>query len=130
MSQEPSPPVSSFLPTAIILSLLGWGGLFVLINYTLPSLGPRWLFFFLSVLAATGTSLPIVAFLNRRFPTTPPPSYGAILREAIFVGIYFPMLAWLQLGRVLNPALALLLALGLIAIEILLRLRERSQWYP
>lgn len=130
MTKEPSPPVSSFLPTAIILSLLGWGGLFVLINYTLPSLGPRWLFFFLSVLAATGTSLPIVAFLNRRFPTTPPPSYGAILREAIFVGIYFPMLAWLQLGRVLNPALALLLALGLIAIEILLRLRERSQWYP
>lgn len=130
MNPESSPSVSSFLPTAIILSLLGWGGLFFLIIYTLPNLGPRWLFFFLSVLACTGTSLPIVAFLNRRFPTSPPPSPGAVLRESIWMGIYFPMLAWLQLGRVLNPALAILLALGLIAIEILLRLRERSQWKP
>lgn len=130
MSSETSPPVSSFLPTAVILSILGWGGLFALVNFTIPTLGPRWLFFFLSVLALTGTSLPIIAFINRRFPTSPPPSPGVILREAIWFGIYFPMLAWLQLGRVLNPALAILLASGLIAIEILLRLRERSQWKP
>jgi hypothetical protein len=130
MNSESSPPVKLFIPAAIILALVGWGGLYALINFTIPTVGPRWLFFFLSVLALTGTSLPIVAFLNQRFPTTPPVSSGVIVREAILVGIYFPTLAWLQLGRVLTPALILLLAMGLIAIEVLLRIRERSQWKP
>jgi hypothetical protein len=88
------------------------------------------LFFFLSVLALTGTSLPVVAFLNKRFPTNPPVNSGVIVREALWIGIYFPTLAWLQLGQVLTPALMLLLAGGLVAIEILIRLRERSQWKP
>jgi hypothetical protein len=65
-----------------------------------------------------------------RFPTNPPVNAGVIVREAIWVGIYFPTLAWLQLGQVLTPALSLLLAVGLLAIEVLLRLRERSQWKP
>jgi hypothetical protein len=30
----------------------------------------------------------------------------------------------------LTPALIMLLAIGFLAIEILLRLRERSQWKP
>ena len=53
-----------------------------------------------------------------------------IVRQAIWIGIYFPTLAWLRIGRVLNLSLALLLAAGLILIELLLRLRERSQWKP
>ncbi|HJW89608.1 MAG TPA: hypothetical protein VJ436_03095 [Anaerolineales bacterium] len=119
-----------FLPTAILLALVGWGGLFALLKFTLPTVGPRWLFFFLSVLALTGTVLPVVAFLNRRFPSNPSALPGAILRQAIWFGIYGPTLAWLQIGRVLTPALALLLAASLLCIEILLRLRERSQWKP
>jgi hypothetical protein len=46
------------------------------------------------------------------------------------VGVYATTVAWLQLGRVLNVAIAVLLALGLAIIEWLLRLRERSQWKP
>jgi hypothetical protein len=130
MESQSSPPVKTFVPAALILALIGWGGLYALMNFTIPTVGPRWMFFFLSVLALTGTSLPIVAFLNQRFQTTPPVSSGVIVREAILIGIYFPTLAWLQLGRVLTPALILLLAIGLLAIEILLRLRERSQWNP
>lgn len=130
MNSQSSPPVRIFIPAALILALIGWGGLYALINFTIPTVGPRWLFFFLSVLALTGTSLPVVAFLNQRFPTDPTVSSGVIVREAIWIGVYFPTLTWLQLGRVLTPALILLLAVGLIAIEILLRLRERSQWKP
>ena len=130
MNSQSSPPVRKFIPAAIILAALGWGGLYFLVNLTIPTVGPRWLFFFLSVLALTGTSLPVIAFLNQRFPTNPPVSAGVIVREAIWVGIYFPTLAWLQLGQVLTPALSLLLAVGLLAIELLLRLRERSQWKP
>jgi hypothetical protein len=130
MNSQSSPPVRTFIPAAIILAVLGWGGLYFLVSLTIPTVGPRWLFFFLSVLALTGTGLPVIAFLNQRFPTNPPVSSGVIVREAIWVGIYFPTLAWLQLGQVLTPALSLLLAVGLLAIELLLRLRERSQWKP
>ncbi len=130
MENQSSPPVRNFMPAAIILALIGWGGLYALINFTYPTVGPRWLFFFLGVLAITGTTLPIIAFLNQRFQTDPPVSPGVIIREAIWFGIYFPTLAWLQLGRVLTPALVLLLAVGFFAIELLLRIRERSQWKP
>jgi hypothetical protein len=130
MDSTSSPPVRKFIPAAIILAVLGWGGLIYVLIYTLPTVGPRWLFFFLSVLAVSGTCLPLVAFLNRRFPSVPSPTTAVVLRQALWVGIYFPTLAWLQIGRVLTPALALLLLLGFILIEWLLRLREKSQWKP
>jgi len=123
-------PVRSFIPATLILCLVGWGGLFYLIFFTVPTVGPRWLFFFFGVLALTGTALPVVAFLNLRFPSNPPPTSGVVLRQAIWVGIYLTTMAWLQIGRVLSVALALLLALGFVLIEWLLRLREKSQWKP
>lgn len=129
MESRISPPVSSFIPTTVILMILGWGGLITAFINS-PNGGTRWLFFFAAVLALTGTSLPGIAFLNRRFPSTPPPSTTAVVRQALWVGVYLATLAWLQIGRVLTPALALLLALGLILIEWLLRLRERAQWKP
>lgn len=130
MDSRHSPPVSSFFITTLILTVVGWGGLFFLLSYTLPTVGPRWMFFFLFFLALTGTALPLVAFLNRRFPSTPPVHAGVVLRQAIWFGVYGSTLAWLQSGRVLTPALAFLLAVGLFLIEWLLRLRERSQWKP
>ena len=130
METRSSPSISHFIPAAVFLAVLGWGGLFFLMNYTLPPTGPRWLFFFLSALALTGTSLPVVAFLNRRFQSDPPSTSSVILRQAIWVGIYGPTLAWLQISRVLTPAIALLLLLGLSVVEWLLRLRERSRWNP
>jgi hypothetical protein len=130
MSAEQTPRVSSFLATAMLLAIFGWGGLAALVLFTLPTVGPRWLFFFLSFLAFTGTTLPVIAFLNRRFPGSPPVSHSAILRQAMWVGIYGSTLVWLQIGRVLTPTIALLLAVGLGLIEWLLRLRERSQWNP
>ena len=123
-------PVRSFIPATLILCLVGWGGLFYLIFFTVPTVGPRWLFFFFGVLALTGTFLPVVAFLNLRFPSNPPPTSGVVLRQAIWVGIYLTTMAWLQIGRVLSLALAVLLALGFVLIEWLLRLREKSQWNP
>jgi hypothetical protein len=130
MESHASPAVSRFVPAALILALVGWAGLVYLFFFTLPTLGPRWLFFFLGVLALTGSFLPVVAFLNRRFPSTPPPTPVIILRQSLWIGIYGPTLAWLQIGRVLSPLLALLLAIGFILLEWLLRMREKSQWKP
>jgi hypothetical protein len=118
------------LPAAITLALIGWGGLYAVVYFTLPTVGPRWLFFFLGTLALSGSTLPAVAFLNRRFPSTPPADAGIILRQALWVGVYGSTLAWLQIGRVLTGPLALMLAVGLIIIEWLFRMREKSQWKP
>ncbi|HEX9012728.1 MAG TPA: hypothetical protein VF813_04405 [Anaerolineaceae bacterium] len=125
-------PVSflAFLLTAVTLALIGWGGLGVLVVYTLPTLGPRWLFFFLGVIALTGTFLPVAYFLNRRFPSSPPADPGVLLRQAIWVGVYGSALAWLQLGRMLSLTVAAILAGALILVEGLLRMREISRWKP
>jgi len=125
-----SPTVKSTLPAALTLGVIGWGGLAALVFLTVPSVGPRWLFFFLGVLALSGSALPAMAFLNRRFPSTPPANPGVILRQAMWVGVYGATLAWLQIGRVLTGPMALVLALGLIIIEWLFRMREKSQWQP
>ncbi len=64
--------IRPFLFIGFMLSLIGWGGLVYIIIYTLPTLGPRWLFFFFLVLGMSGTSMPLVAFLHLRFPGDPP----------------------------------------------------------
>ena len=130
MDKDQSPRVTVFIPAALFLILIGWGGLAYLVIYSIPTLGPRWLFYFLLVLALTGTALPIVAYLNYRFPSSPPVTTTVIIRQALWVGVYGSTLAWLQIGRILSPTLAILLAIGFGLIEFLLRLGERSQWKP
>jgi len=114
----------------MVITLIGWAGLILIIQGTLPTLGPRWLFFFLGVLALTGPSIPITYYLNKRFPSDPEVDGMVIVRQALWVGVFGSTVAWLQLGRVLTPALALILAGVFVLIEFLLRLFERSRWNP
>ncbi len=130
MSTAGTPSPLAFLLTTILLTVVGWGGLFLLLNAAEPTLWPRWLFFFLIVVAFTGLGLPLVSFLNHRFPSDPPARVQVIVRQALWVGAYASTLAWLQYGRILNWALAILVGLAFFAIEWFLRLRERSQWTP
>lgn len=123
-------PFTPVLVTGLALAVIGWFGLVALFLLTLPNLGPRWLFFFLGFLAFSGSALPVVYFLNRRFPTNPPADSGVLIRQALWIGIYFDLLAWLQLGRILNLMLVLFLAAGLMLIEFLIRLRERTRFKP
>jgi len=118
------------LPLALVLTVAGWGGLFIIVRSTVPNLMSRWSFFFLGVLALTGPALPVVYFLNQRFPSDPPIEGMVVLRQALWVGVFGSTVAWLQLGRVLTPGLALILAGVFILIEFLLRLFERSRWNP
>ncbi len=113
-----------------MLALLAWPSLFLLVTGTQPTLGPRWLFFFLVVLAVTGTALPFVWVLHRRFDGDLPAAESVLLRQALLVGLYAALSLWLQINRALSLPLALLLALGLAVMEGLLRLLERSTWRP
>lgn len=130
MNNQKFPSFWKIFWVSLFLFLIGWGGLAYLVMETLPFLGPRWLFFFFLMLALSGTALPVVFFLNRRFPSEPPPDGGVLLREAMWVGVYGCALSWLQQGRVLSSGLAIVLGLGVILVEFLLRLRERSLWMP
>jgi hypothetical protein len=120
--------IRDFLPLIVILLALGWGGLLILMNGTQPTIGPRWLFFFLVVSAVTGTALPLVVYLNRRFATEPPATARILVREALFIGVYAAMLIWMQFGQVVNFGLAVLFLLGFVLLEAFLRLRESSFW--
>lgn len=106
------------------------GGISVLVTNTLPTVFPRWLFFFFLVLGVAGLLLPFVAFFNRRFQTEPPATANVIVREASWFGLFAAILSWLQMGRVLTLIMVGLLLVGFILIEFLLRLNERSQWKP
>ncbi len=119
-----------FLPVFLILALVGWAGIIVVLFVFLPYLGPRWMFFFFGVLALSGTAMPLVYFLNKRFPSDPPAEKGIIIRESLWFGIYGASIAWLQMGRVLSTGLAFILAGAFILIELLLRLWEHSHWKP
>lgn len=123
-------PFLSFLWISFILCVLGWGGLYFVISQTEPEPGARWLFFFLLTLAISGSALPVMYFLNRRFPADPPVDNSVVIREAVWVGVFVALIAWLQIGRVLTSGLAMMLAAGLLLVEFLLRLGERSAWQP
>ncbi len=129
-NQKSSASFRDFLTTFLVLTLGGWIGVIIIIFATLPTLGPRWLFFFFSVIALTGTTIPLVYYLHKRFPSKPPVEKSVILRESIFLGIFGAAIAWLKVGNVLNTNLALIMAGAFLVIELLLRLWESSRWKP
>lgn len=126
-------PKSSFLPylaSAISMILLGWGAAAIAILALTPTVWARWLLFFGGTLGLTGLALPITWFLNLRFPSKPPAGSPVIVRQAIWVGVYGVVLAWLQQVRLVTLWTGLGLAVGLVAIEFLVRMREKARWQP
>ncbi len=123
-------PFKPFGLSALLLMIIGWGGLYYLITRTLPYVWPRWGFFVLVLIALTGTVLPIIYLLHRRFPGEKPVESNVVVRQAMWFGIYGATLAWLQLGRLVTVYVVIGLALGLAAIEYFTRLREKAHWKP
>jgi hypothetical protein len=125
-----SPNPKSILLSALLLIVIGWGGLYFIIFETLPSVWPRWGFFLLGLMAVTGTVLPFVYLFHRRFPDEPPADANVIVRQAIWFGVYAMTLAWLQMDGLVTVYVILGLGIGLFAIEYFIRLRERAHWTP
>lgn len=110
-----------------IMAGVGWVLLIRLVGGSPPLAFPRWLFFILIYIAVTGTVLPFIWFLNRRFSRRHPATGGIILRQSMWFGLFAVTAAWLQLTRALSGAIAFFLALSMIVIETFLRMRERNQ---
>jgi hypothetical protein len=118
----------NYLPSTLALLIIGWGGIAALFYFSLPLVWSRWGFFVFGIMALTGTALPFVYFLNRRFSSDPPPESNVIVRQAIWAGVYVATLAWLQLGRLVTLYVILGLAGGIVAAEYFIRLREKANW--
>jgi hypothetical protein len=110
-----------------IMAGVGWVLLVRLVGGSPPLAFPRWLFFILIYMAITGTVLPLIWFLNRRFSRRHPATGGIILRQSMWFGLFAVTATWMQMTRALSGAVAFFLALSMIVIETFLRLRERSQ---
>jgi hypothetical protein len=130
MIDRPFSPYRSLMISAAILASLGWLGLLLLFSSTLPTVGPRWLFFFLLAFALTGSALPFIWLLHRRFAASHLSPSSILLRQALLVTLYGEICTWLQINRSLSLSMAVLLALGLISVEWFLNLLERSSWKP
>ena len=130
MDSQPSSSFRPYLASTISLLVLGFGAVvFAVISLT-PTLWARWLLFFGGTLGLTGLGLPVMWFLNLRFKSNPPAGAGVIVRQAIWVGIYGAVLIWLQQVRLVTLWSGLGLAAGLIAIEYLIRMREKARCQP
>lgn len=126
--ESPNPSFKNYLPASIALMLIGWGGLAGLLFFSLPLVWSRWGFFVFMIMAFSGTALPVVYFLHQRFPSDSEVEANIIVRQSIWIGVYFSMLAWLQLGRIVTLYVVIGLAAGMIAIEYFIRLREKANW--
>lgn len=124
------PTFRDYLPSILILTIVGWGGLVALFYMSPPLVWARWGFYVLGIMALTGISLPIVYFLHLRFPDDPPAESNALIRQALWVGVYGATLAWLQLGRLVSLYMILGLAGGLISAEYFIRMREKANRRP
>jgi hypothetical protein len=119
-----------YLTSAIILFALGWGTAALAVFALEPFVWSRWLLFFGITLGLISLGLPATWFLNLRFPSEPPVGISVVVRQAMWVGVYGAVLAWLQQARLVTLWSGLGLAGGLIAIEYLVRMREKARWQP
>ena len=115
-----------------ILAVASWSGLLWLVANRLPTVPNRWAFYALLHIALTGTALPVLRLLHRRFSRQQGlyVRSGVLMRQARWIGFYGTLCVWLRIPRLLSFAVALLIAAGILTIEALLRLRERTQWRP
>lgn len=119
-----------FLVPTLALTVIGWTIAAAAIFLLTPTVWARWLLFFGGILGLTGLSLPAAWFLNLRFPSVPPAGPSIVVRQAAWVGVFGALLTWLQQERLVSIWSAVGLAMGLIAIEYFIRMREKARWQP
>jgi hypothetical protein len=124
------PVPAALFRMAAVFALLGWLGAAALVLFALPFLLPRWLVFFSLFIAFTGTALPIVWYLNRRFSGERFPSDGILMREALELAALGVFLLWLQAGRLFTAFLGWIFFAVFLAVELLLRVYEYTRWLP
>lgn len=115
------------LLAALLMFLVGWGGLAYLVVWTRPRIGGEiWLFFILLQIAVTGAVIPLVQFISQRLAPKhePQPPTGVVVRRSVWIGIIAVTCAWLSIPRYLSLPLLAAVILLFVVIEVFLRSRE------
>lgn len=112
----------------VLAALVSWAGLWYLVNNTSPEpLFP--LFLVLLFVAVSSISLPVVAYLNRRFsdPTEYRTDYKLLLRQSGWLGLFVVLCAWLQSPpiRILNGMVAVIIFSIFALVEAFLLTRRK-----
>jgi len=119
------PPLGKILISSIFLTILGGGGLAFIFMFLKPTLGPRWMFFFFLLIIGAGVALPFCYLIQRRFASQVIPE-KVLIREAILFGVFLTLVAWLQLGRILTNLTIVIISIGFVLLEMLLRMAEKA----
>lgn len=127
LSRGPVGEQRGVLLAALLMFIVGWGGLAYLVAATRPRIGGEiWLFFILLQIAVTGTAIPIVRLVSQRLASVddPVPLTGVVVRRSVWVGIIVVTFAWLMIPRYLSLPIVLIVILLFVVIEVFLRNRE------
>jgi hypothetical protein len=115
---------------AILSAVVGWWGLYELVDRAPPEQpGALSFFFALLFLATTAIFIPPATFLNRRFaPEVTARDPWRSFRHSAWGGFCATGWAWLQMQGAFNLGFALITILIFVAIEVLLsRLRVEPE---
>jgi hypothetical protein len=150
--QAPTQQPYNYFPVGtlgLVLALIGWGGLLYLVLTTypngqsaadmpIPDPANGWSYLadldsgvmaglsaFL-VVALTGTSLPFVWFLNRRFSRSELPRPMTIIRQSVWVGVFAAVMVWLLATDSFSVPLMLITVGALALVEVLMLLRQQG----
>jgi len=107
--------------SAALAALLGWGGLAYLVTRASPQPYTWLLFLALLLVTLTFTAFLPLQYLHHRLSRSTP---GSALRQSFWLALFVVLCAWLQMRRVLDWAVALLLAAVFGLIESYLLSRE------
>jgi len=118
-------PYNSLLIAGLILALIGASGVALILTATLPTVGPRWLFFFFLSAGATGISLPFIWYLHQRFGRGPAALRQTLLRQGLWSGFFLTICIWLQINRSLSLPIIVIMIGAITAVEWLLQFVQR-----
>jgi len=121
------PRYRSLLLTGGVLAVVGIIGVYVIMTATIPTVGPRWLFFFFLSAGVTGLALPFIWFLHKRFGRGDLPAPNTMLRQGLWCGFFVTLSIWLQINRSLTLSLVLLMIAGIASVESLLQLFRKPR---
>lgn len=113
---------------AVFGSLLSWAGLFGTVQLPVNAF-TKGLFFSLLFLAVTCTMMPPLSYLNTRFSSNLDRRVhrARFMRQSLWTGIGVVVVAWLQMCRVLNATLLLIVVAVFALIEAFLITRESPE---
>lgn len=124
---KPAGEARGLLLAALVMFVVGWGGLIYLIASARPRIGGEiWLFFILLQIAVTGTAIPPVRFITGRLAQADggQPMTAVIVRRSVWIGMIAVICAWLLIPRYLSLPVLFILVVLFVVVEVFLRNRE------